>query len=506
MTTTTTNLNSTSMTTPKPQRNTLQNALIVTRREVLDSMRDWRILVPILILTFGFPFVAQTAANSFVNFTTEQGARIIGERTIPFLLMIIGFFPISISLVIALETFVGEKERRSLEPLLSTPLTDTELYIGKTLAAMIPPLVSSYGGMAVYLVTLLFGEIAWRPPAMLILQIVLLTTVQALVMVTGAVVISSQTTSTRAANLLASFIIIPMSFIIQGESIIMFFAWDWDSPTGISSLWWICLGMVAAVALLLRLGNSIFNREELLGRMIDQVNLRGMAVGVWRNIIAIDDKGTPARNLWEWYTKGVPNSLYNARYALAITPFIFIAAFLVGMNVGSQPQWQIDLPDQPDLGRAARLIGTDTGTVSPTFVFTNNLRIIVAVMILSFFSFGVAALLITPAVFAVFGWIASQFILNNYDLNLLWAAILPHGTVEIPMAIIAAAMSLRLGAIITRPPQGKTVGEAWSLALGDTLKVFFGVVLPLMLIGALIEAYITPGIVRGVLESMASGG
>ena len=46
---------------------------------------------------------------------------------------------ISISLVIALETFVGEKERRSLEPLFSTPLTNTELYVGKTLAAMIPP-------------------------------------------------------------------------------------------------------------------------------------------------------------------------------------------------------------------------------------------------------------------------------------------------------------------------------------------------------------------------------
>ncbi len=96
----------------------------------------------------------------------------IGTRTIPFLLMIVGFFPISISLVIALETFVGEKERRSLEPLLSTPLTNTELYIGKTLAAMMPPLLSSYGGMAVYLVSLVFGELAWRPPLTLVVQII----------------------------------------------------------------------------------------------------------------------------------------------------------------------------------------------------------------------------------------------------------------------------------------------------------------------------------------------
>ena len=180
-----------------------------------DSFRDWRIIAPILILTFLFPSLAQFVAGSFANFVAGYGAEIIGERTIPFLLMIVGFFPISISLVIALETFVGEKERRSLEPLLSTPLTNTELYIGKTLAAMIPPLVSSFGGMAVYLSSLVFGNLAWRPPAMLVVQIVVLTTVQALVMVTGAVVVSSQTTSTRAANLLASFIIIPMTLLIQ---------------------------------------------------------------------------------------------------------------------------------------------------------------------------------------------------------------------------------------------------------------------------------------------------
>ena len=169
-----------------PLRKTMSNALIITRREVRDSFRDWRIVAPILILTFLFPGLAQFVATRFQRYLESFGAQLVGERSIPFMLMIVGFFPISISLVIALETFVGEKERRSLEPLLSTPLSNTELYIGKTLAAIIPPLIASYGGMAVYLVSLLFGELAWRPPVMLVAQIVLLTTVQALVMVTGA--------------------------------------------------------------------------------------------------------------------------------------------------------------------------------------------------------------------------------------------------------------------------------------------------------------------------------
>lgn len=153
----------------------LSNALIITRREVRDSFRDWRIVGPIVILTFLFPALAQFVAARFSAFVEGFGAPVIGERTIPFLLMIVGFFPISISLVIALETFVGEKERRSLEPLLSTPLSNIELYVGKTLAAMIPPLLASYGGMGVYLIGLLFGELQWRPPALQVVQIMLLT-------------------------------------------------------------------------------------------------------------------------------------------------------------------------------------------------------------------------------------------------------------------------------------------------------------------------------------------
>ena len=288
--------------------------------------------------------MAQFIAGQFSGFVAEYGADIVAERTIPFLLMIVGFFPISISLVIALETFVGEKERRSLEPLLSTPLTNTELYIGKTLAAMIPPLVASYGGMLVYLSSLVFGNLAWRPPTMLVVQIMALTTVQALVMVTGAVVVSSQTTSTRAANLLASFIIIPMALLIQGESAIMFLAPDAESPNGIGALWAIIVGMVVVVILLLRVGNSIFNREELLGRSIDSLNLRGTIRAIFRSIRAVDADNTPARNLWQWYRQGMPLSLGRLGLAARVTVLVFGVALVAGFVLGQQPQWQLPPP------------------------------------------------------------------------------------------------------------------------------------------------------------------
>ena len=86
----------------------LQPAFIITRREIRDQLRDWRIIIPIVILTIFFPYLMNFTAERAINFVAGYGANIIGERLIPFLLMVVGFFPASFSLIIALESFVGE--------------------------------------------------------------------------------------------------------------------------------------------------------------------------------------------------------------------------------------------------------------------------------------------------------------------------------------------------------------------------------------------------------------
>lgn len=485
---------------------TLRNALIITRREVRDSFRDWRIIAPIVVLTFFFPFLAQNVANEFADFLRGYGAELIGERTIPFLLMIVGFFPISISLVIALETFVGEKERRSLEPLLSTPLTNTELYIGKTLAAMIPPLTASFGGMMVYLYFLFTApNLIWTPPVMLIVQIFLLTIVQALVMVTGAVVVSSQTTSTRAANLLASFIIIPMTLVINGESIIMFLAPDAEAPNGIGALWAIIAGMIVVVILLLRLGNSIFNREELLGRTIDNLNLARTAKKLWQYFRMTDDKGGLATNIFNWYARAVPYSLSKIKVAVLLTIAVFAAAFIGGYIVGQLPQWRLPLETglnntRFDVAEAFRRLALPAfGVETFTFIVWQNGRILLATMLLSMFTFGSMAFILTPPAYFILGYLLSQFVFAGYDVTVFAAGVLPHGIVEIPVITIAAAAMFRLGAIITRPPAGKTVGQAWLEALGDTLKIGVGIIMPGLIIAALLETYITFPILQQII-------
>ncbi|NMC78772.1 MAG: ABC transporter permease subunit, partial [Chloroflexi bacterium] len=311
----------TSLTPPLPRRRPavleeLRPALVVMRREIKDTLRDWRLVVPIVILVTIFPFLANFAASRGLDFVNQYGATLIIERLLPFLMLVVGFFPSTFSLVIALETFVGEKERRSLEPLLATPLTNFQLYLGKLLAATIPPVLASYLGMTVYLV-MVWLTVVWYPSLSLLLVSFVLATAEALVMVTGAVIVSSQSTSVRAANLLASFIIIPMAFLLQAEAGLLLFS-------NFQALWLIALFLIVLNVLLMRLGVRAFDREHLLGRDIDQIDLKNG----WRTFW---EAAWPRGGLRGLYLREIPQQLRALRPELALTVLVILAgAWVIG--------------------------------------------------------------------------------------------------------------------------------------------------------------------------------
>src|SRR5215510_1655670 len=133
-------------------RRNWQGIWLVARREFQDQFRDWRIVVPMLLMVSIFPFVADNTTRQAVNFMNRFGGDIILDRLIPFAILVIGFFPLSFTLLVALEAFVGEKERGTIEPLLSSPLEDNHMYLGKLLVGIVTPLVFSYASIAIYLV------------------------------------------------------------------------------------------------------------------------------------------------------------------------------------------------------------------------------------------------------------------------------------------------------------------------------------------------------------------
>lgn len=470
----------------------LAKALVITRRELRDGLRDWRIISPIVLLTLILPSLMNFVAGRAVAFVTDYGAPVIGERLIPFLLMIVGFFPSTVTLVIALDSFVGEKERFSLEPLLSAPLSNLQLYLGKTLASVVQSLVGAYLGIAVYLTGLYFN-IGWQPPLVLLVQIVFLTTVQALVMVSAAVILSTQATSTRASNLLSSFIIIPMALLVQGEAAVMFWA-RYDV------LWVIIFGLIMIFAVLVRMGFKLINREELLGREIDDLNLRA----AWRTF-STQFVGSNGRSPLAWFRNEVPKAAAAMRAPAALMTALVAVSLVIGFAYA--PVYRLP-PGIFDLAHVsgdlkARLEQFSLFSAQGVgLVFFQNFRAVLIATALGIFSFGVAAAVIYMLPLGLAGYFAGQVALagGNPALFLL-AFIVPHGLAEIPAIILAGAATLRLGASLIAPPPGRGVFDGWLMALADWCKIFLGLVLPLLLIAAALEVFVTPQIILMVLGS-----
>lgn len=470
------------------KKHDLQMALVVARREIVDSFRDWRIIIPIILLTLFFPALMNFTAGRVVQFAEDYGATLIGSQLIPFLLLVVGFFPMSFSLIIALETFVGEKERKSLEPLLATPLSNTQLYIGKMVAALVPPLTASYMGIVVYLVALRF-TIGWSPTPQLLIQTIFLTTIQGIVMVAGAVVVSSQTTSVRAANLLASFIIIPVALLVQAEAVALF----WGNHDG---LWWLILGLAITAVVLMRMGIHLFNREELMGRDIDQLRLGWIWSEFWGRYSGRLENGRyPSPLTWYKQTFAI---LPQLKMPMGVMIIAALAAAIFGASLANtypfSPETQAQLTEENVL---VNLSGLESfAGLLPGFIFIQNVRVLLLLMLLGVFTFGVLGIIIFALPWGVIGFLVAQFQLAGQDpLSFFVATILPHAVVEFPALLIAAAAALRWHIVAIAPPPGRTLSEIFLAMAADFFRLLIGVAIPLLFLAACLEAFLTPQVV-----------
>jgi len=461
-------------------------ALVVTRREVRDHFRDWRILGPMLLLILILPIFMNYASARFLDFADRYGAHVEAGQIYPFLLMVVGFFPITVALVLALESFVGEKERRSLEPLLSSPLSDFQIYFGKLLAALIPALLASYLGMILYLFWISLQGI-WFPSGVQILQIVALATANSLIMVSGAVVVSSQTTSMRAANLLAVFIIIPMAILLQAESAVI--VWSNNMV-----LFLTLIGELAVAVLLIRIGVAHFNREELIGREFDSFDIRSGFSSFWK-----DFRGE-ASSPWDWYRTELSKTFANIRMPAFLVTVVLVAGILLGASLADQFVIPPELINDETLQNGGiegiqEFRFFDDGTIP--VVWLGNLRTVFLATFAGLLSFGVLALIVMIVPILFIGFLAATTASAGLSPMLfLLAFVLPHGILEIPALIIAGAAILRLGAAIASPAPGRSISEAWLSAAADWAKVMVGLVVPLLLGAAALEVLVTPRVVN----------
>lgn len=488
-------------------RSSISRALIVTRRELRDTMRDWRVLGPIITLVLILPFILASVLSALSpELIKNLGRAAFYERLLPFTTLAIGFLPMSFCLVIALETFVGEKERNSLEALLSAPLTDFELFLGKYLAATFPTILASvFASLSFGLLFTLMGQPFPVEPGLLI-TFLALNIVQALVMVAGSVLVSTHTTSVRAANIMASFIILPMSLCVQLEAVLLLN----NLQIG---LYFMLLVLIVILLLLMRSGVKIFNREEIIAREGDNVSFKGILRGFGyffrrtpQEALAHQKTGlrwTP----WRFYRHDIPQLL-----GLFKAPGLVVTASIVGGIIICiwVAYWPVVQEFRDSLNLSDRLSGTQNPICQPNGInsisiggfqgvtwqgiFINNTISVLIGSGLSIISLGVAGILLLIISTGPVGFILGFFFqLNLNPWPLLAGFILPHGIFELPAVILGIAAALKISTSLIAPPDNMGIGESFQFAIVNYIKLL-GLIVPLLLLAAIIEANITPAI------------
>src|SRR6266852_2353147 len=230
----------------------ISRAEIVARRDLRDATSEIRLVMAMVALTIAIPIASAIGVRALAYF--GGGTAVVNRLAVVGAFFVV-FIPASFSLVLALEAFVGE--RTTLEVLLSTPLKEAEIYAGKVAAVLVVSLGLCYGGLVVYCLAV-FPGLGYFPLGVLI-ALALSTICQVAAMVAGAVIISLNARTMRAANVMASFIILPMSVVLQVEAALILIG-------RAEFLWGFALLMTVVAVVLLRMGLSGFSREALLAR------------------------------------------------------------------------------------------------------------------------------------------------------------------------------------------------------------------------------------------------
>ena len=164
--------------------------------------------------------------------------------------------------VIGAYSFIGEKVEKSLEPLLATPTTDTELLFGKSLAAFLPSIGATYAGAVLFMAVvdaLTYGQLGYllfpNPNAVVIL--LLAAPLACILSVEFSVIISSRVNDIRSAQQLGSLIILPIAGI---------FILGINGALSIDPLHLLIVSgvLLAADVLLFFVSRTTFQREEIL--------------------------------------------------------------------------------------------------------------------------------------------------------------------------------------------------------------------------------------------------
>ena len=252
----------------------------ILRREWSETIRNRllmsTILIPPVILTIAPLALAGVVGNralppelatqvlaqrpEWASFTeAELAGAFAVQQFLAFFLLMPAYIPLSI----ATFSIIGEKQARTLEPVLATPIRTVELLAGKAIAALVPGVLA---GWVTYVVFVVLASIVYGPQlfgvvtdASWLAGVFILGPAVGLSSVVAGGVVSARFNDPRVAQQIGGIIVVPIIAVtlLQATGTLL-----------VGAAGYVLLaGIVLALSLLgLRAGVALFDREAILTR------------------------------------------------------------------------------------------------------------------------------------------------------------------------------------------------------------------------------------------------
>ncbi len=266
---------------------------LVFKKDWHEISRNWQVTAPIiampLMIAISLPFILNAISNMASLSGSSTGVFEAMIRNLPrqlrqeltamtyqqaiFYMLssylvapVFLIIPLLTSSVIASDSFAGEKERKTIEALLATPITDGELFLGKVLVSFTPSMAITLTSFLVYSIiidifssTLFNGELL-LPNLLWGLLIVGLAPTIAFASIGLTVMISFRVRGFREAQQLSAFLMIPIMIVAFGQvsgAIIL-------GPVVLCA----SIGLFAMFdVILFNFGLGLFGRDEILSKL-----------------------------------------------------------------------------------------------------------------------------------------------------------------------------------------------------------------------------------------------
>lgn len=258
----------------------MNKVMIVFRKEFAENLKNrlliYTVVLPPVILAVIPLVMMYTMRNQPVDqqdlelykgiLTALPGltpAEVVMYFMVSQFLMMFLLMPVIIPMTISAFSIIGEKKQRSLEPLLATPISVTQLIGGKALAAVVPAMAVTWVAFGVFAA----GAAAITSPAlfkllispMWLLVVIIWAPVLCVLAVVIGIIVSSKVNDERVAQQIGGMLVLPVVALAMVQTLgkVMYTVHSF------------AIGVVITLALdavLVYVAGKWFNREAILTR------------------------------------------------------------------------------------------------------------------------------------------------------------------------------------------------------------------------------------------------